>query len=444
MSPKAFHMLLPLLAVCACAASASHDNKSARGRMFAYFDTSFTDEPFTLEDVFGLEVDRRVNGTARSTGNLGVSNVTAGPISEEVRSFLTGRLSTLIIPSFYAVVCLLAVPVNACAALAFSRRIRPKKPAAIYMLNLACADLLFAGLLPFKAAYHFAGNDWVFGECMCRVVTAAFYWNMYCSVLLVACISVDRLLAVVYPIDSLAWRRPRNAVIACVAMWVVSLAGSVPLLVSEQTFPLKELDITTCHDVRPVGEVVGLYGAYFLALCVALFVAPLLVTVVSYTRVIWCLSRAPRGVPGRSRRRTRALVMALTVLVMFLLCFAPTNCLLLVHYVQLHNGLNQARDAPEGSYVAYLVFLCLGSLNCLLDPLLYCFGSSQCQRELAGALRCQKMAESFSASSSDSYRSSTRIILKSGRMECSEQNVSFAKKDSLQGSHRGHYKKLLV
>ncbi|XP_077441882.1 proteinase-activated receptor 1-like isoform X2 [Vanacampus margaritifer] len=404
--------------------------------MFSYFGVSFTDEPFTLEDVYGLDPDPRVNITPRA------SNVTA--IAEEVRSFLTGRLSTLIIPSFYAVVCLLAVPINACAALAFLRRIRPKKPAAIYMLNLACSDLLFALLLPFKVAYHFAGNNWVFGESMCRVVTAAFYWNMYCSVLLVACISVDRLLAVVYPIDSLAWRRPRNAVLACVAMWVIALCGSVPLVVSEQTFYLKELDITTCHDVRPVGEVVGFYGVYFTALCATLFVTSLLVTVISYTRVIWSLSRAPRGVPGRSRRRTRALVMALTVLVIFFLCFAPTNCLLLVHYAQLHDGMSQAGDAPESSYVAYLVFLCLGSLNCLLDPVLYCFGSSQCQRELAGALRCQKIAESFSTSSSDSYRSSTRTILKTNRMESSERNVSLAKKDLLQGSHGGLYKKLLV
>nr|XP_061800556.1 proteinase-activated receptor 1-like [Nerophis lumbriciformis] len=412
--------------------------ESAKGRMFSYFDASSTDEPFTLEDIYGLEVVPVANGTKRT------SNVAASHISEDVRSFLTGRLSTLIIPSFYTLVCLFALPVNACAVLAFSRRIRPKKPAAIYMLNLACADLLFASLLPLKAAYHFAGNNWVFGENVCRVVTAAFYWNMYCSVLLVACISVDRLLAVVYPIDSLAWRTPRNAVLACVAMWVLSLAGSVPLVVSEQTFYLKELNITTCHDVRPVGEVVGLFGPYFVALCVALFIVPLIVTVTSYIRVIWSLSRAPRGIPGRSRRKTRALVMALTVLVMFFLCFAPTNCLLLVHYAQLHSGVKQVSDAPESSYVAYLFFLCFGTLNCLLDPLLYCFGSSQCQRELAGALKCQKIGESFSTSSSDSYRSSTRTILKSSHTERSVQNVSHAKKDSLQRSQSGQYKKLLV
>ncbi|XP_077593975.1 proteinase-activated receptor 1-like [Stigmatopora nigra] len=438
MSPKMLQLLL--FTLCVCTASADQtNNERARGRMFSYSDTAFTSEPFTMEDVHGLEEVPRANVT-----KLNGNTTSARHISGEVRSFLTGHLSTLIIPSFYTLVCLFALPVNACAVLAFSRRIRPKKPAAIYMLNLACADLLFASLLPLKAAYHFTGNNWVFGESMCRVVTAAFYWNMYCSVLLVACISVDRLLAVVYPIDSLVWRTPRNAILACVAMWVLSLAGTVPLLITEQTFYLKELNITTCHDVRPVGEVVGLYGPYFVALCVALFIIPLLVTVTSYIRVIWSLSRAPRSIHGRSRRRTRALVMALTVLVMFFVCFAPTNCLLLVHYGQLHSGGSKVRDAPDSAYVAYLLFLCLGSLNCLLDPLLYCFGSSQCQRELAATLKCRKGANSFSTSSSDSYRSSSRTILKSSRAERSDQNASHAKNNSLQRSQSGQYKKLLV
>ncbi|XP_054613748.1 proteinase-activated receptor 1-like [Dunckerocampus dactyliophorus] len=426
-----------LLLLLLCAASAAGGNSSARGRTFGLFDVTITDEPFTLGDLYGHDVDLKVKRTSR-VGNV----TTRGPaISEAALQFLRGRVSTILIPSFYTLVCLVSVPINICAVLAFTRRIRPKKPAAVYMLNLACADLIFASLLPFKVAYHFGGNNWMFGEVMCRVLTAAFYWNMYCSVLLIACISVDRLLAVVYPIDSLTWRRPRIAMAACVTMWILSLAASVPLVISEQTVHLKELNITTCHDVQSVDQLIGRYKAFFITLCCTLFVVPLLVTVVSYARVIWSLSAVPRGVPARSRRKSRAVVMALTVLVIFLLCFAPTNCLLLFHYVQLHR---RVQDAPEDSYAAYLVFLCLGSLNCLLDPLLYFFGSSQCQRELAGLLRCQKIAESFSRSSSDSYRSSTRTILKSGRTDTSRINASVTKQDSLQGNLGGEYKKLVV
>lgn len=373
--------------------------------------------------------DGVVNNVTQWTRTQG--NTTVSPrISEEALLFLTGPVSTILIPSFYMMVCLISVPINICALTAFAVRIRPKKPAAIYMLNLACADLIFALLLPLKIFYHFGGNNWVFGPLMCRAVTAAFYWNMYCSVLLIACISVDRLLAVVYPMDSLTWRQPKNATIACVTMWILSLAGSVPLVLSEQTVYLQELNITTCHDVLPVHELIWHHKFYFVTLCCTLFFLPLLVTVVSYARVIWALSSVPRGIPGSSRRRTRAVVMALTVLVMFVLCFAPTNCLLLVHYLQFNAGISRAQEAPDGSYAAYLVFLCVGSLNCLLDPMVYYFGSSQCQRQLFSVLTCEKIPEN----------GRSRSILKSGRLESTKTNTT----DTFEQSLSSHYKKLLV
>nr|XP_040053376.1 LOW QUALITY PROTEIN: proteinase-activated receptor 1-like [Gasterosteus aculeatus aculeatus] len=433
MSPNAVLLVL----VCARAAAAARNNVSAFGRTFAFFPPP--GEPLDLTDLDAGEVVAKTNHSASVPGINATVSIRP-EISEEALQFLTGPVSKLLIPSFYTLVCLVSVPVNLCAVLAFARRIRPKKPAAIYMLNLASADLLFASLLPFKISYHFGGNNWIFGPFMCRVVTAAFYWNMYCSVLLIACISVDRLLAVVYPIASLAWRRPRNATLACAAMWALSFAGSVPLVLSEQTVRLRGLGITTCHDVQHANLLIRRYKAYFVALCVALFFLPLLVTVVSYARVIWALSGVPRGLPGCSRRRSRAVVMALTVLVMFVLCFTPTNCLLLAHYLQFDEGVETSREAPDGSYAVYLVFLCVGSLNCLLDPLVYYFGSSQCQKQLAGALGCHKVAGGSGGghSTSNSSRSSSRTILKSSRAESSQINAA------VQADLSSQYKKLLV
>lgn len=438
-SPKSLFLLL----LSVCGASAARKNANMTGRTFLYFGHPEPDELFPPDAIYGDDHDKNSNEQqlGNSTRLLNRTILFRPEISEEALLFFTGPLSTVLIPSFYTVVCLISLPVNVLAVVAFARRIRPKKPAAIYMLNLACADLIFALLLPFKISYHFNGNNWTLGPFMCRLVTGAFYWNMYCSVLLITCISVDRLLAVVYPIDSLVWRRPQKAVAACVTMWVLSFAGSVPLVLSDQTIPLVELGITTCHDLQHL-DLIWHYKAFFITLCCALFFLPLLVTVVSYARVIWSLSRVPQGVPGRSRRRTRAVVMALTVLVMFVLCFLPTNCLLLAHYVQLKNGI---QENGESSYAAYLVFMCLGSLNCLLDPLVYYFGSSQCQRQLGSMLSCKKITEGGSSSrSSDSRRSSTRTILKSGRTEISKINSSSAKVDSFQGSLNSQYKKLLV
>lgn len=407
---------------------------TAQGRTFGLRDRSFvpTDEPIPDNH---LDLDDNLNRSHRFPPR-NITRTKVQEVSEEALQFLTGPLSTILIPSFYTLVCLISVPINICAVVAFAVKIQPKKPAAIYMMNLACADLLFGVLLPFKIAYHFSSNNWVFGELMCRVVTAAFYWNMYCSVLIIACISVDRLLAVVYPIDSLSWRRPRNAIIACVAMWVLSFVGSVPLVLSNQTVYLSQLNVTTCHDVQQTHKLIGHYRIYFVIFFCTFFLLPFLTTAVSYTCVIWSLNRVPQGALGRSRRRTRALVMATTVLVIFVLCFLPTNILLITHYLQFSEGVEKIQDLPDGSYAAYLVFLCLGSLNCLLDPLVYYFGSSQCQRQLSSTVRCQKNSGNHSSSSS-SQHSSSRAILKSRQ----PNNTQITSLDSFQDSQ---YKKLLV
>uniref|UniRef100_UPI003AAC34E9 proteinase-activated receptor 1-like n=1 Tax=Centroberyx gerrardi TaxID=166262 RepID=UPI003AAC34E9 len=438
-----------LFLVSAHAASAAIYNGTSIVRTFAVIDKAVTDEPLDLEELLldddvtimdgsrsGLRV-RFVNGTAKVR-----TNSSKQLISDEAQLFLTGPMSTIFIPSFYTLVCLISVPLNAIALVTFTRQIRPMKPAVIYMLNLAWADLLFALLLPFKISYHFSGNNWTFGPVMCRVVTAAFYCNMYCSVLLITCISVDRLLAVVYPIDSLAWRRPRTAVIACLAMWILALAGSVPLVVSEQTVHLKEMGITTCHDVQDLAVLQWYYKIYFSTICCTLFFLPLLITMVCYSRVIWTLTRVPHGVAGRSRRKARAVVMALTVLVLFVVCFTPTNCVLLAHYLQFSHG---AGEVPDGTYAAYLVFMCLGSLSCCLDPLVYYFGSSQCQRQLSSVLGCRKGMEGGKRihSSSGSSRSSTRTSLKSS-LKKSKTNTPITKMDSFQANLDSQYKKLLV
>ncbi|CDQ86526.1 unnamed protein product [Oncorhynchus mykiss] len=374
-----------------------------------------------------------INGSRLGQVELGsVRNVTgvwSYAISVTANDFLTGRLSTIFIPTLYTVVFLISVPLNTVAMVTFARQIRPMKPAVIYMLNLAAADLLFALLLPFKIAYHYSGNDWGFGEGMCRLVTAAFYCNMYSSVLLMTCISVDRLLAVAYPINSLAWRSPRNAALACSSMWVLAVGGSLPLVLSQQTVYYDPLGITTCHDIQDLKLLEGRYLFFFPILSCTLYFLPLFITVTCYTRVVQVLNRAPHGVIGRSRQKARAVVMVVIVLVVFVICFTPTNAILLAHYLQIGGRVT---GEPDATHVAYLVSLCVGSISCCLDPLVYYFGSSRCQRQLAAALGCRAATEGgknlASSSGSSSTSTSTRI----------------SKVDAFQASLSSQYKKLLV
>ncbi|XP_043090168.1 proteinase-activated receptor 1-like [Puntigrus tetrazona] len=325
------------------------------------------------------------------------SNTDTLNILKESVVFLKGLLVTRIMPLFYIFIILISLPLNALALVAFTCRIREKKPAVIYMSHLACVDLLFTLLLPLKIHYQLNSSDWVFGEALCRVISAAYYCYMYCSILLMMCMSVDRLLAVVFPIASLTWRSTRKATCVCVLVWLLALAGTVPLLLVRQTFKIKDVGLT-CRDVVPQNDSIVKYYVYlFSILSCFYFFLPLIVTLVSYSTIIHALSAKSDRLTSSSSsdKRRKAVILTISVLIEFVVCFAPTNGILLYHCVHLAKGGHREGDS---SYAVYLLAVCLGSSSVFLDPLLYYYGSSQYRKQIRSVFWCKKAKKRILAS----------------------------------------------
>ncbi|XP_075694651.1 proteinase-activated receptor 1-like [Rhinoderma darwinii] len=310
-------------------------------------------------------------------------------ITTQAERYLSGQWLTRLVPSVYTLVFIVALPLNVIAIIIFLFKMKVRKPAVVYMLNLAAADVLFVSVLPFSIIYRFSGNDWPFGPGMCRFVTAAFYCNMYCSILLMTSISVDRFLAVVYPMHSLSWRTMSRAWMVCFFIWIISIASIVPLFLSEQTQHVTSLDITTCHDVLDLKDLKSFYLYYFSTFILVFFFFPLIITTISYVIIIHSLSIS--GIEN-SCKKTRALVLAIIVLCVFIMCFGPTNCIFLIHYLYFHHGAN------ESLYFAYILCACISSISCCLDPLIYYYASSQCQRYLYSLVCCKKVNGPISSS----------------------------------------------
>ncbi|CAI9614308.1 unnamed protein product [Staurois parvus] len=267
------------------------------------------------------------------------------------------------------------------AIVMFLVKVKVRKPAVVYMLNLAIADTLLVSVLPFYIDYRFSYNNWIFGEGMCRFVTAAFYCNMYCSVLLMTSISVDRFLAVVYPVQSLSWRTVTRAWLVCGVIWVISLASTVPLLITDQSRKFYKLNITTCHDIQYFAVGIHFYYYYFISLISLFFFFPLFITTFCYIGTIRSLSRS---IFDRTHKRSRSIRLCMVVLSVFVLCFGPTNVISLINYVNLY------KDYDHSLYIPYMLSSSISSINCCLDPLIYYFASSQSQRHVCSLLRWKK------------------------------------------------------
>ncbi|KAK2840058.1 hypothetical protein Q5P01_013798 [Channa striata] len=129
-------------------------------------------------------------------------------------------------------------------------RTTPKSTSIIFMINLTFTDLALGTALPFQIAYQLRGYHWHLGPRMCSFLTLVFYTNMYCSILTMMAISIDRYLGIVRP---MLFRRNREsksiALISCFLMWGVVLIVLHPLMTTDLTFDIPELGITTCFDV---------------------------------------------------------------------------------------------------------------------------------------------------------------------------------------------------
>lgn len=281
-------------------------------------------------------------------------NVTS---EDQVTAYTTGLLSTWVIPSSYILAMLVGIPSNG-YILTFLRLKAKSYSTAVLYLNLALSDLLLLLSLALRVHYHFNGNDWIFGEISCRLFTALFYGNVYCSAQTIACISLKRYLAVVKPFLYRRLAKTTLAVWACLVVWFLYGAAIVPELLVKQSYHLTQLRITTCHDVLPLDETShSLLVPYRLMLVVLGFIVPFLICIYAHVAVVYHL--------GQSHCDWRPFIRVSTlVFVIFVVCFLPSGILHFAHYIRLF-------CKEDGRlYGYYRVAVCLCCFHSCLDPFL--------------------------------------------------------------------------
>ncbi|XP_077104053.1 proteinase-activated receptor 4 [Siphateles boraxobius] len=288
---------------------------------------------------------------------------------EQIQSYRT----ELVVPLLCLFAFFIGLPTNTLALWLLVVRTK-KLPSTILLINLTTCDLLLLLVLPFRIVYHFLGNNWTFGEPFCRIVIALFYGNMYGSVVCLALIAVDRYVALVHPFGAKTLRSKKNSIYMSVLVWIVVAAAGVPLLASKQSYNIKNLSITTCHDALPLEEQVNYFLPYFATLFSLCFLLPLLV-------VLFCYSAVLRTLMAEGQRFAHAVRVTVLMLMVFIVCLLPSNVLLLLHY-------SKSDFANNYLYVPYLITLSLSTFNSCIDPFIFYYVSKDFRERLREALRC--------------------------------------------------------
>lgn len=225
-----------------------------------------------------------------------------------------------------------------------------KKATNLFVLNLACSDLVFAVTLPFWAVYHL--DQWIFGDFLCKFVTAAHFVGLYSSVIILTAMTVDRFITVVLN----SWsnndlRRQKYAIGACLAAWIISVAASVSDGMKMETN--NEHDVYYCEDS---GVQLGDYFQLPL-----LFFLPFAIVIFCYCSIIKTVLRAS------NRKRYRTVAVVLSIVAAFFICWGPYNILLFIGLFYESNMCNEEQKLK----LAYQFCRILAFSHCCMNPLFY-------------------------------------------------------------------------
>ncbi|KAM3590355.1 uncharacterized protein V6R79_008145 [Siganus canaliculatus] len=141
----------------------------------------------------------------------------------------------IFLPICYSFTFIFSISLNSVILYRSFRRTKRWNASLIYMVNLASTDFMYGLSLPFLVASYIMRDSWVFGDFMCRLVRFLFYFNLYCSIFFLTCISVHRYLGICHPMKVITLETKKAVKCTCVVVWIVVFALICPIFRFAQT-----------------------------------------------------------------------------------------------------------------------------------------------------------------------------------------------------------------
>ncbi|XP_017846762.1 RYamide receptor [Drosophila busckii] len=265
-----------------------------------------------------------------------------------------------------------------------------------FIANLALGDILMSLFcVPSSFISLYILNYWPFGIVLCHFVNYSQVVSVLVSAYTLVAISIDRYIAIMWPLRPRITKRYAKFIIA--GVWFIALATAFPIpvvsrLVIPESLWHQKCEKYICREVWPTTEHEHYYT---LALFTLQFIVPLLVLIFTYTRIaiaVW--GKRPPGEAENSRdqrmaRSKRKMIkMMLTVVIVFTSCWLPFNIL------QLLLNDEKFNDWKPLPYV-WFAFHWLAMSHSCYNPIIYCYmnarfrgGFLQIMYRVPGLRRC--------------------------------------------------------
>lgn len=300
----------------------------------------------------------------------------------------------------YSIVFALGLPANCITAVLTLVQIVKGNIPAIYLFGLSLCELLYLSTIPLWIVYVQNGHHWTMGLPSCKVTGYIFFCNIYISILLLCCISIDRYVAVAYALESRGIRSQRVAAVVTVVLFAVVAGIYIPVFITDI-----QPNVTTCFEAT-LNRKLALYNvSRFL---VGFFVPFILLMVMNYKIFQGIKSSCTLTV----QQKAKVKYLLIAIICIFVVCFAPHHVVLLVRSIHFFLYPADRCKFESGIYTLSVVFLCFSTANSIADPFLYVLASENARQEISRTFKACRVQLSFGSQAENSRTSNFQRTLK--------------------------------
>ncbi|NXS96723.1 GP174 protein, partial [Jacana jacana] len=280
--------------------------------------------------------------------------------------------------TIYTIIFIPGLLANSAALWVLCRFISKKSKAVIFMINLAMADLAQVLSLPLRI-YYYVSSTWPFGTPLCLLCFYQKYLNMYASICFLTCISIQRYLFLYQPFKAKDWKRRYDVAISA-AVWLFVGLACLPFPIMRNSATNTTNACFADLEVRQINSTVATVLMAGMAELLG-FIIPL--SIISFCT--WKTKDSLRSFQApaqNSSERQKALRMVSMCAIVFCVCFAP-------YHINFFFFMLVKENVITGCFLRTITLytqpfcLCLASLDCCLDPILYFFMTSEFQDQIS-------------------------------------------------------------
>ncbi|XP_045211888.1 substance-P receptor-like [Mercenaria mercenaria] len=300
--------------------------------------------------------------------------------SDDTAIFHVPIAIVVVLAILYGSISIIAIIGNGLVILVIAKDKRMQTVTNIFIGNLAVADViigLFTTPFQFQPALL---QRWDFPDFLCSIAPSFKILSVSVSVFTLTIISLDRYVAVIYPLKA---GFSKSLAFICLALiWILSIGSSFPEGYFHSVRPVYDMDTYEskpfCLPQWPTED----FGKYYhLYLVSVQYFFPLLVINFSYTRIacrIWGTK-----VPGnaidrdnvRQRTRQKVVKMLIIVVLLFAFCWMP---------FQLYGIISEFQPDINGYKYINVIWFCFNWLamsNSCYNPFIYGLLNEKFKRE---------------------------------------------------------------